>query len=329
MISTVASRFRPIFIFCFFILLIISISCTSSHKDSTQRTLVIFHAGSLSMPMKMLKDSFERMHPEIRIFTESAGSVASARKITELGKRCDILAVADYAVIEDMMIPKFATWNFKFASNEMALVYRKESRYADQVNSGNIFSILQKEDVVYGRSDPDADPCGYRTVLCLKLAEKRSGETGFADKLLSRHTRHIRPKEVDLLALLESGTIDYAFLYRSVAIQHHLPFVTLPDSINLKSPALHSWYQTVDTKIKAEAPGKYRIIKGEPMVYSLCIPSNAMNAADAMLFIRFLTDPEGGMKIIEESGQPSVIPAATASYSALPDELKAFALPEK
>jgi tetratricopeptide (TPR) repeat protein len=32
--------------------------------------------------------------------------------------------------------------------------------------------ILQKPDVVWGHSSPDLDPCGYRTLMVLQLAEK-------------------------------------------------------------------------------------------------------------------------------------------------------------
>ena len=30
--------------------------------------------------------------------------------------------------------------------------------------------ILQRDDVIYSRSDPDSDPCGYRTVFTFMLA---------------------------------------------------------------------------------------------------------------------------------------------------------------
>ncbi len=301
-------------------------SCQSG-KQKTPDELVIFHAGSLSMPFKMMKDSFEFRHPEIKILTESAGSVASARKITELGKTCDILAVADYAVIDDMLIPTYADWNFKFATNEMALVFTKKSKHAGEINSGNWLEILQKPDVVYGRSDPDADPCGYRTVLCLKLAEKIYHQPGLAKEILSRHTRHIRPKEVDLLALLEGGNVDYLFVYRSVAIQHNLNFITLPDSVNLRNPALADWYAGVETEIKGDAPGKFRTIKGEPMVYSFCIPKNAPHPDAAEKFVRYLVDNQGGGLVMEVCGQPTAIPASTKSFDKLPEYLKKLARP--
>ena len=129
--------------------------------------LVIFHAGSLSVPMKEISAAFKKLHPEVNILMESAGSVESARKITDLDKPCDILATADYKVIDNMLIPKFADWNIKFVSNEMCIVYSEKSRYASQINSKNWCDILQKKDVAYGRADPNSDPCGYRSVMTM------------------------------------------------------------------------------------------------------------------------------------------------------------------
>ena len=85
--------------------------------------LIIFHAGSLSVPLKQMKDEFTKVNPDIEILLESAGSVKCARKITDLNKECDIMASADYTIIDEMLIPDYTGWNIKFASNEMAIVY--------------------------------------------------------------------------------------------------------------------------------------------------------------------------------------------------------------
>ena len=84
--------------------------------------LIIFHAGSLSVPLKEVAAEFNKFYPDIKIKMESAGSVASARKITDLNRPCDILASSDYAVIDNMLIPKYADWNIKFVSNELSIV---------------------------------------------------------------------------------------------------------------------------------------------------------------------------------------------------------------
>jgi molybdate/tungstate transport system substrate-binding protein len=179
--------------------------------------LVVFHAGSLAVPFRQIVAAFNREYPDVKVVCEAAGSRACARKISDLNRPCDVLASADYSVIDTLLIPDHAEWNIKFAANEMAIVYHDGSRRADQIDQDNWYEILLKENVAFGRSDPNADPCGYRSVLVAKLAEKQYGVPGLAERLLKKDRRYIRPKETDLLALLEMNEIDYIFLYRSVA----------------------------------------------------------------------------------------------------------------
>jgi molybdate/tungstate transport system substrate-binding protein len=291
--------------------------------------LVIYHAGSLSVPFKEIATAFNKLYPGVKILLESAGSVASARKITDLHLPCDIMASSDYGVIDNMLIPKYADWNIKFVSNELSIVYQEKSRLAGQINSKNWVDILMKKEVAFGRSDPNADPCGYRTVMSLQLAEKFYKKPGLAKMISDKDQNYIRPKEVDLLALLESGSIDYIFLYRSVAIQHNLKYITLPDEINLKSIGFAAQYATAITKINGKEPGKKEIVKGEPMVYGVTMLRDAPNKSAAIAFLQFLLSKEKGMKIMEKNGQPSVLPISTKNYDKLPKELKPFAKPEK
>ena len=159
-------------------------SYSQSSQSKLSGDLIIFHAGSLSVPMKEVAAAFNKLYPDVKILLESAGSVASARKITDLNRPCDILASADYAVIDNMLIPKYADWNIKFVSNELSIVYHDKSRYADKINSKNWFDILMKQDVAFGRADPNADPCGYRSVLTLQLAEKYYKKPGIAKLIM-------------------------------------------------------------------------------------------------------------------------------------------------
>ena len=296
---------------------------SQKQTDGLSGTLTIFHAGSLSLPMKAAADSFMRMHPNVTINLEAAGSVECARKITELNRPCDVMASADYKVIDKLLIPDFASWNIAFAGNEMALVYHDASRYAAEINDTNWYTLLQKEDVAYGRSDPNADPCGYRTVMALQLAEKFYAQPNLAKSVLDKDNRYIRPKEVDLLALLESSTIDYIFLYKSVAVQHGLRYLELPSEVNLANPALDSLYATVSVEVKGKTPGSTMVMTGEPMVYGLTIPKSTPNPEAAQAFVEYFLSE--GQSIMAQMGQKPLVPAPTVSFDSIPEPLKRFA----
>ncbi len=302
---------------------LILVSCNSNNQE--KNTLIIFHAGSLSVPFKQMKEAFEKENPNIEILLESAGSVKCARKITDLNKECDIMASADYTIIDEMLIPDYTSWNIKFASNEMAIVYHDASKYSNEINAENWHEILLREDVFYGRADPNSDPCGYRALLTSQLSEQYYNLNGFADKIIEKDQEYIRPKEVDLLALLESNTIDYLFLYRSVAQQHELKYVILPDSVNLKNPELKEFYKMAKVDIVGKEPGTTITKIGQPMVYGIAILDNAPNKELALKFVDFILSNDGGSRIMEENGQPSMVPTYSETYNSIPEQLKQFA----
>lgn len=285
-------------------------SCVNHSQRSVKEdnTLVVFHAGSLSVPLKNLADSFSLENPGVNVQLEAAGSLTCIRKITELGRNCDILALADYQLIDELLIPDFADWNILFATNELVIAYTPDSRRSGEINSRNWFNILSDPEVRYGRSDPDSDPCGYRTVLAMQLESMLSPDSLDWQRLLNKDVRFIRGKETDLIALLESKTIDYMFNYRSVAVQHGFKILELSDSSNLSDPHLHTWYSSASTPVRGTSPGSVILQKGAPIVYGLTIPKNSVNPDLAEKFIRFITDAGKGQPIIEQSGQKPILP---------------------
>jgi molybdate/tungstate transport system substrate-binding protein len=318
----------PVLILGFLLTLVPLSSCNRVGKkkpgNEISGDLIIFHAGSLAVPIKKLSDAFHKLHPDVNILSEAAGSVASARKITDLHRECDIMASADYTVIDKMLIPKFASWNIKFVSNEISIVYTDKSKYGKEISKDNWPKILMRDDVAFGRADPNSDPCGYRSIMMIKLAEKYFGIPGLTDGILKKDQRFIRPKEVDLLSLLETNNVDYILIYKSVAVQHKLNFLDLPDEINLRNPDFSALYKNVSVEINGEKPGNKIVQYGEPAVYGLTILRNAPNKKAALAFIDFILSEEG-MAIMEKCGQPSVIPAYSSTYDSIPGTLQQYA----
>jgi molybdate/tungstate transport system substrate-binding protein len=300
-----------------------------SREGNLKGTLRIIHAGSLTVPVKEIADAYRKENPGVRILTEAWGSKAGARRISDLNQPCDVFISADYKVIDRFLIPEHATWNIPFAGNEMAIVYHEKSRHSGEIDHLNWHEILMREDVIYGRSDPNSDPCGVRAVLTCKLSERFYEIPGLAENILSRHLNFIRPKETDLLALLEKNAIDYIFLYRSVAEQHGLEYVILPDEINLKNPELNACYAEVDVEVLGTKPGEtYREI-GEAMVYGITIPDKTENPELALEFVKFFLTKDRGLGILKKNGQNPLVPYELDLYQAVPDELKKFVKPLK
>lgn len=267
--------------------------------------VIVFNAGSLSYIFRILKTKFEEEHPDAEILLEGAGSLTCARKIIDLKKDCDIFASADYKIIDDMIIPEFAEINKVFASNEIVIAYNKKSRYSAEINNKNWFEILLKSDVIFARPNPDNDPCGYRTVMTWQLAEEYYSKNNIEDNLLNKDIDFIRPKAIDLIPLLEIGSVDYVFEYKSIAKQHGFKYIELPEEINLSSTRFAETYKKAKVEVKGKTPGETITFYGEPIIYGVTLLKQGKKNKVAKAFLEYILSEEGS-RIILESGFKSI-----------------------
>lgn len=302
------------------------LSGTPATSAELSGDVIIFHAGSLTVPLAEMEKAFEAANPKVDILREGGGSTKMARMISEVGKPADIMASADYAVIDKTLIPEYADWNVRFATNQLVLCYTENSRFADEVSADNWYEILAKEGVVWGHSDPNLDPCGYRSLMVIQLAEKHYGKPGLYDRLIAnRPEENVRPKSVELVSLLKTGNMDYAWEYLSVAVQHELKYIKLPPEINLGDYRRDDFYAQAEVKVTGKKPGTWMTRTGKSCTYGVTLIKDAPNREAAVAFLDYLLDPEGGLKVLESMGQPPFIPARVPTQEmmkALPDALK-------
>jgi molybdate/tungstate transport system substrate-binding protein len=257
---------------------------------------------------------------------EASGSQNAARKVSDLKKPCDIMASADYKVIDKLLIPEFADWNVRFATNQLVLCYTDTSKYAKEINADNWHEILQRKGVIWGHAEPNIDPCGYRSLMVLQLAETHYKIPGLYDKLIAnRPEENIRPKSVELVSLLQTGNMDYAWEYLSVAVQHGLKYIVLPDEINLGNYKFDDTYAESVVKVTGKEPGTFMDIKGQSCTYGVTLIKDAPNREAAIAFLAYMLDPDGGLKVLKDMGQPPFVPCRVPTdemKKTLPSEIK-------
>jgi molybdate/tungstate transport system substrate-binding protein len=309
-----------------FIAALIILLLTAQAFAEPRGKLIMFHAGSLSVPFAAMQKAFEKKYPNVDMQREAGGSQACARKITDLKKPCDLMASADYKVIDKLLIPRYADWNILFATNQLVLCYTAKSKEAKQINKDNWYQVLAKKGIVWGHSDPNLDPCGYRALMVLQLAEKYYKKPGLYQTLLAnRPEANVRRKAVELISLLQTGNMDYAWEYLSVAVQHGLKYILLPDEINLGNYRFDDFYSQAVVKVTGKKPGTFMEMKGGSVTYGITMIKDAPNREAAVAFLKYMLDPQGGLKVLKDQGQPPFVPCRVPTdkmKALIPGELK-------
>jgi molybdate/tungstate transport system substrate-binding protein len=137
--------------------------------------------------------------------------------------------------------------------------------------------------------------------------------------------KNVRPKEADLVGVLQAGEFDYIWSYESLAQATKLRYITLPSAIDLGTAGDTDIYAKASVRVAGKTPRDTLTIKGEPIVYALSIPKAAPHPQVAVRFVAFLLSPEGrtlmhatrldalGTPVIIGSGAPASVRAAASA----------------
>ncbi len=290
------------------VLLLCSVITGLSAQNSTQSkpggTVRVLYAGSLGAVLeKSVGPEFEKASG----FTyqgEGQGSLGAAKMIFDGLRSPDVFISADAAVNDKVLMTpakKLTDWYVTFASSAMVLGYNPNSKFKslfEQVQAGKVpwYEALKTPGLKLGRTDPNLDPKGYRTIFLFHLAEGYYHRNDLTSLLGDpANPAQIFP-EPELLIRMESGQLDAGFFYRHEVVAHKMPFIELPNQINQSDPALASLYRE-----QKFTTNKGVTITASPIVFTVTIPHTVKNASGAEAFIRFLIAGKG-RGLIEQYG---------------------------
>jgi molybdate/tungstate transport system substrate-binding protein len=275
-------------------LLLLVTACSSSPDGkaaSGRDTVVVYGAASLAGPMRTALDSFSRRTGAV-VMEEHGASLELARRITELHRIPDVIALADQEVFPELLMPGAMSWYAAFARNRMVIAYTDRSRYAAEVTPESWRSIVLRSDVLLGRTDPVLAPAGYRALLVYKLAEQFYHEPGLAARLETKTPpRLLRGNAAELAALLSAGELDYIIDYESLARAQKFRFAPLPPEIDLGDPAHAAAYAAASVRVASARDTVTR--RGAPILYGVSVPRAAPHAAAGVRFVQFLLGRDG------------------------------------
>ena len=335
----------------------------ASTNGSGKTPLVVFAASSLIIPFTDLEKAFEAQHPDVDVQGQFHGSIQVIRHVTDLHVPIDVIATADASLLPKLMYTvndpdngkPYASWYLQFASNHLAIAFRPNSKYANEINATNWYEVLSRQDVKVGITDPRFDASGYRALMAFALAQEYYHKPDIFSKMFKGKFNFplayfhedglttitvpeivetapnsniiIRGASIEEVALLESGDLDYGFEYESVIQQHNLQMVHLPDELNLGGQGLDAFYRQVEVDLNFQ---RFATVKphftGERIGYAVTIPTNAPHPDLAAEFTAFLLSPQG-RAIMEKDFHPPSMPCLVDGAGNLPKSLQGLCEP--
>ena len=250
------------------VFIVLAIAALSFHNGEGNRVVNVCTAGSISLPVKILSENYARSHG-VEVHVRMGGSLDLVRGVSELGLDCDVLVVADYRLIPEYLYPAGKTnWYAVFSSNEMVLAWGNST--SPPGGYEDILREIASGKATLGISDPNRDPCGYRAIGVIGLVALHENDTSLLDNIVvrgipgshydlakgtlqinipasytPRNPLVVRPRSIELIALLQEGAVDYALLYKNEAVQHHLNYVELPAWASLSQENMNDYYSRV------------------------------------------------------------------------------------
>lgn len=269
------------------------------------RAVSVLYAGSLvNLMEKGIGPAFQK-ESGLRYQGQGAGSVALANAIKDHTKSADVFVSADPAVNRSLMGAAngdWVRWYVLFARTSLVVGYSPKSKFASELEQARLgstpwYQVLAEPGLRLGRTDPNLDPKGYRTLFLFDLAQGFYHQPGLRQRILGAdaNPQQLFPEET-LETRLEAGALDAGIFYLNEAVEKGLPFITLPDEINQSNPEMTSIYARVSfTNAKGQT------FTGGPIVYTATVLNRAKDPAAALAFVQYLLSARA-QGIMQERG---------------------------
>ena len=329
-------HYFPTLVFSLIFLLLLSAcgsttsgSSTSTPTPAPKGTVSIAYAASLTNIMEaIVKPAFEQS-TGYKYQGEAKGSSALVNEIKGKLSFPDVFISANPKLNAQLMGAangNYASWYMNFARTEMVIGYNANSKFAADFQAAANgtkpwYQVLQEPGLRLGRTDPLLDPKGVNTIYTLELAEAYYHQPGLTQKILgsNENPNQIFPEE-ELVARLGAGQLDAGFFYINEVKGPNIPYITLPDQVNLGNPSMASLYATVSWK----NPKTNAVSKGAPVVYTVTVLNTAKNMAGGIAFANFLLSSQG-QSLLQGQGVLTTPFTVGGDTTAVPQQLQQYA----
>jgi molybdate/tungstate transport system substrate-binding protein len=262
------------------------------------RPLISYSADAYSTEAAALLSGFSQSTGIPVAPVKSGGSFADASQIAAGAPDDVFISVSLSATGPKYLKNLSANWAIGFASDQMVLAYSNSSSAAPVASMGSaamksnstsawdaFYTSLGSGSVKVGIADPVADPAGLRGWLALEAAGylySGGNQGAYVSTMLRSGANVTGAHAAALVAPLESGQIQFLFIYKSAAIAHHLAYIALDRHVNLGDPALGAFYSRFSYRDSAGTS------KGAPIILCVTVPLSSGSALEALRFVQYV-----------------------------------------
>lgn len=280
-------------------------TATPTQYAVSEGPLVTYSADAYTAEVTALLKGFSTATGVQVAPVKSGGSFADANAIAAGAPDDVFVSVALSATSSQYLKNLTSDWAIAFATDQMVLAYANGTQTsaaasviglgttAEQSNStsdwSNFFTALTGGTVEVGISNPVSDPAGLRGWLVLEAAGYLYGggnQQAYASALLQNKANVTGTDAAALVSPLESGQLQFLFIYKSAAISDGLKYLSLDPHVNLGDPSLKSFYSKFTYKDSAG------VTTGSPISLCITIPASAVNTAEAVQFVQYIIQNE-------------------------------------
>ncbi|AEE94140.1 extracellular solute-binding protein family 1 [Acidianus hospitalis W1] len=240
---------------------------------------------------------------------ESGGSFQLAREISSPNAQVTVFMPVALSAVNDLGNEN-PGWAIAFVSDQITIAYTNASissnscaqralYYAKEaISTGNssdwyeFYYILTSGKVKVGISNPNTDPAGFRAWINLEIAGYLFANNTyyFYDRMLNNHGNVTASNAAELVPELESGAIQFLYIYRSAAVAKGLDYIQLPAKLNLGCYKCSSFYVMFNYTLNTG------VVKGSPVYLFITIPKNTNNYNEAIDFVIYVIEHSSILK---------------------------------
>lgn len=259
---------------------------------------------------------------------KGGGSLSDARQIGQGSPADAFISVSQESYNRTFLQQHYSGWAVAFAADQMVLAYSSATLHntvakriisqfsnASRDNStaqyNSAFMNLTGGKVTTGISNPESDPAGYRGWITLEIAGSlyHNSSSYYVNRMSSNHANRSASSAAELVSPLESGHIQFLFIYRSAAHVKGLDYIQLPSMINLGSVNYSGFYSQFTYNLTSST------VHGAPIYLYVSAMANASGSSAGVRFASYVINRSASM---EGFGLTPLKPALLYSSTTVP-----------